>query len=168
MTSKKKLFIIINIVLVVLWCGVIFYLSSRTAPQSNAQSRPISGAVVRTIDKIENRNSPENVLKKKIAEFDDKLRDVAHSGCYFVLALLFINLMYLIGKKKFIGVFITVVFCVLYSISDETHQIFVPGRAFQLIDLTNDFLGATAGVIIYLLGVWLIKMKNINDARRFN
>ncbi len=150
MTSKKKLFIIINIVLVVLWCGVIFYLSSRTAPQSNAQSRPISGAVVRTIDKIENKNSPENVLIKKIAEFDDKLRDVAHSGCYFVLALLVANLMYLLKIFKWKAVFITIIFCMLYALSDEVHQLFVPGRAFQLIDLTNDLIGVILGILLYL------------------
>jgi len=37
----------------------------------------------------------------------------------------------------------------LYSLSDETHQLFVPGRQFDLIDMFFDTVGAFAGSYTY-------------------
>ncbi|HQK43008.1 MAG TPA: VanZ family protein [Anaerolineaceae bacterium] len=39
----------------------------------------------------------------------------------------------------------------LYALSDEFHQLFVPGRAFEITDLALDFLGGAAGLIIWHL-----------------
>jgi VanZ family protein len=36
-----------------------------------------------------------------------------------------------------------------FALSDEIHQLFVPGRAFQVIDLIIDFLGILFGVYLY-------------------
>jgi VanZ family protein len=36
-----------------------------------------------------------------------------------------------------------------FALSDEIHQLFVPGRAFQVIDLIIDFLGLLFGVYLY-------------------
>jgi VanZ family protein len=36
-----------------------------------------------------------------------------------------------------------------FALSDEIHQLFVPGRAFQVIDLIIDFLGILFGVFLY-------------------
>jgi VanZ family protein len=38
---------------------------------------------------------------------------------------------------------------VLFALSDEVHQIFIPGRAFQIADLVRDALGAALGVMAY-------------------
>ncbi len=37
----------------------------------------------------------------------------------------------------------------LYALSDETHQLFVLGRCFQLLDLALDFLGGVFGLMLY-------------------
>lgn len=158
--SKKKIFIWINAVLVLLWCGTIFYLSAQTAPKSDGQSIPIADGIVRTIDKIENKKTPESIIIQKVKEFNNSLRDAAHSGCYFIFALLFINLLHLLNLKKWKAIFITVIFCMLYALSDEIHQLFVPGRAFQLIDLTNDLFGVLSGLgLFYLIRIFLFKIQ---------
>ena len=36
-------------------------------------------------------------------------------------------------------------FCALYGLSDEIHQVYVPGRVFQVRDLAADFLGGAFG-----------------------
>lgn len=41
----------------------------------------------------------------------------------------------------------------LYALSDEIHQVFVPGRDFQTLDLVLDWTGALFGVWLYLLSV---------------
>jgi VanZ family protein len=43
----------------------------------------------------------------------------------------------------------TVIIASLFAFSDEIHQLFVPGRAFQLIDLIIDFIGILFGVFLY-------------------
>lgn len=43
----------------------------------------------------------------------------------------------------------SVLLAMLYALSDEIHQIFVPGRTFQVIDLVIDFLGILFGVFLY-------------------
>jgi VanZ family protein len=49
-------------------------------------------------------------------------------------------------------VVVPVVFCLLSGLSDEVHQLFVPGRMFSLADLAADVAGAAcaAGLIVYL------------------
>jgi len=39
----------------------------------------------------------------------------------------------------------------LYALSDEFHQLFVPGRAFELLDLFLDCLGGFTGIFIWHL-----------------
>jgi VanZ family protein len=51
-------------------------------------------------------------------------------------------------KKSFI---ITFIFCFLYAVSDEVHQIFVPGRAFAIRDIIIDTSGAALGLGIIAL-----------------
>jgi VanZ family protein len=38
-----------------------------------------------------------------------------------------------------------IVISTLYGVSDEYHQLFVPGRSFDYFDMLADFVGATAG-----------------------
>jgi len=44
--------------------------------------------------------------------------------------------------------FIVVILCVLYGISDEYHQSFVPGRSPDLLDIRNDTIGAVLAMIV--------------------
>jgi len=67
---------------------------------------------------------------------------------------LFFGLSYLISRalsKKGANIWnqiaISIVVSTLYGISDEVHQLFVPGRAFSLIDILFDFIGS--GLIVF-------------------
>lgn len=48
--------------------------------------------------------------------------------------------------KRNIAIF---VLCLLYALSDEYHQTFVPGRLFQIQDLLIDGVGIITGILIY-------------------
>lgn len=56
--------------------------------------------------------------------------------------------------------------CILYAISDEVHQLFVPGRGGQVRDVIIDSAGAIAGILGYN-GLSRIRSKkyNINKYR---
>ena len=79
-------------------------------------------------------------------------QDVAfHVIEYTILAFLFNRAMkgYYPGfvyKKRF---FFILLFCVLYALSDEFHQAFVPNRTPSLLDVTYDGLGVCIANFLY-------------------
>lgn len=44
---------------------------------------------------------------------------------------------------------LTVFFATLYGVSDEFHQLFVPGRCFSVFDLFTDGIGSFVGGLLY-------------------
>jgi VanZ family protein len=57
-------------------------------------------------------------------------------------------------RKPTIGFFLlTFAACGLYALSDEIHQTFVPGRAFEIRDLVLDGAGIVMGLCLY----WLVR-----------
>ena len=81
--------------------------------------------------------------------FNDKL---VHVLLYLVLGLVFSNFLYTL-KPELPAIksgLITCLFILLYGLSDEIHQIFVPRRNFSLLDLLADVVGGTAGWLLFL------------------
>ena len=78
----------------------------------------------------------------------NSFRFIAHLLVYFILGFLASGAIRLnfTWKQKFI---ISLLFCILYSLSDEFHQHLVPERRFRLIDLSYDVLGSLAGILTY-------------------
>ena len=58
---------------------------------------------------------------------------------------------------------LTVVFCLLYGISDEFHQTFIPGRTASVYDLIAD--GGGAALVCMLWGKWRHKIARSNFLR---
>jgi VanZ family protein len=52
-------------------------------------------------------------------------------------------------NKKLI--ILAIIIAVLYAISDEVHQIFVPGRYFSIVDILTNFSGVFLASFIYLM-----------------
>jgi hypothetical protein len=73
-----------------------------------------------------------------------------HGTIYATLAFLFWRAV----KNTFSGftyvkiLIITLVFTAFYGLSDELHQLFVPGRSCSLFDLIIDFTGSCLGSLI--------------------
>lgn len=80
---------------------------------------------------------------------DEILGRFLHAGEYAVLAVLAARAVIWKGKIKTTLLGFCWAGAALYGLSDEFHQLFVPGRAFQLGDLALDGIGALLGVLIY-------------------
>ena len=128
MKNKK-----INILLVVIWLIIIFIMSSFNASESSNQSNFIVNLIIKIFGG--NRQLITIIV-----------RDLAHFIEYLILGILCSTLCE--QKKDFWWV---VIFCIIYAISDEVHQMFVPGRAFQLLDIMIDSLGSFLGLVLYRL-----------------
>jgi len=77
---------------------------------------------------------------------------ILHIIEYFVLGFLVYRFLgnFCTKKSAYFIFFISLLISILYGISDEIHQSFVPNRVFSLIDLGADFLGSFIGIILYL------------------
>ncbi|MDA3861371.1 MAG: VanZ family protein [Melioribacteraceae bacterium] len=89
---------------------------------------------------------------------------IKHFGAYFVLAFLLNfalqiqNRYPLISKKSILFTFLITLF---YGLFDEVHQIFIPGRYFDLWDLLADVVGSVVG--IFLVKIIISNYKNENN-----
>lgn len=54
---------------------------------------------------------------------------------------------------------IALIICMLYAISDELHQLFIPGRSAEIRDVFIDSFGATVGIFIYILFICIKNSK---------
>tara|TARA_B100000945_G_scaffold161492_1_gene129670 strand:- start:713 stop:1105 length:393 start_codon:yes stop_codon:yes gene_type:complete len=117
---KGKYYITFSII----WMMFIFFLSS----QSNEKFQEVSYSI-------------------KWLKFQNF---IAHFTLYFILGFFFINFLHFYIKntiKKILSYFLLIIF---YSVFDEIHQHFVPGRFFEIIDIFINIIGATTLVLIFL------------------
>lgn len=128
MKKKTSLFLLI------LWMIFIFVMSSFNANESSNQS----GMIVSFISSI------FNISDTKLLSLI--IRKGAHFTEYFILGILSIN--YFIKYKK--NIKYSYLMCIIYAISDEIHQLFVPGRSCQITDIFIDSLGAVIGIILII------------------
>ena len=149
-------------ILTIFWAILIFSFSAEPADISDKTSIGFTETIITFLVKVDIIDIPVSSLGAEefihnIAEkINHYIRKLAHFTAYLILGILVYNLLlcYFKNKKSLI---LTLVICLLYAISDEIHQLFVPGRAGQIKDVLIDFSGATLGV----LSVWLIgRLKN--------
>ena len=160
---------IIYLILIVLWCSLIYLLSDMTSRESNKTSKKIvETSAVETAKatnkmKITNININDKTWRRNIVKkYNVILRKLAHGLVYFVLSILIylflINMR--VNPKK--AIYWTIALCFIYSTTDEIHQTFVMERTGQLLDCIIDTIGASLGSILtYYLN---IKERTIKKA----
>lgn len=123
---------------VVIWMGIIFYLSHQPASASSALSGGILEWVLRLV--------PFDVDEEFVHFL---VRKGAHFSAYFMLGML---LMHAIRVKRLIvGMGVSLFIAVLYAASDEFHQTFIAGRSGEVRDVMIDSVGAIVGIIVYVV-----------------
>jgi len=74
-----------------------------------------------------------------------------HFGAFFVLAVLLNLALHFQTKSLYIKLnsySVTYFIIIFYSLIDETHQILIPGRYFDWLDLLADLVGGIIGILI--------------------
>lgn len=137
------------IALLFLWLAVIFLFSCESATDSTKTSKSFTKQVILVVEKITKVDVGE-IGKNKIMDKTFKVvRKFAHFFEYFVLAIL---LMFVFKNHFEVNLKLVMVVCILglfYSITDEIHQLFVPGRTGRVVDVLVDFLGIALGSFSY-------------------
>lgn len=76
---------------------------------------------------------------------------IRKSAHFFEYMLLGILILHALRRRLFSGAIIAIFLSIIYSFTDEFHQLFVPGRGGEIRDVMIDSLGAMTGVTIYLV-----------------
>ena len=118
------------LVLTALWVAVIYILSAMSGEVSSAQSK----SVWEVLHTIWEDLSHEN------------LRKIAHGVEYFILGALAVSMFF---NTKSFKVAKPMLFSVLVAMGDETLQLYVDGRASEIMDIWMDFGGAVLGILIF-------------------
>lgn len=134
----KKAF---KFLLVVLWMGLIFMFSAQNAEESGELS---SGLIVKIASLFVSDDLTPEMQMMYISKFSFILRKSAHFTVYLILGVLVWSFLKEF-QLKHIAV-IALIICCLYSISDEYHQTFVPGRSGEVRDVCVDTSGALLGI----------------------
>jgi VanZ family protein len=136
--KRKKL---ISWIAVILWMVMIFSLSAQSAASSNQLSKGITGIIVEMIENLMD-------IDVEISEINHFVRKNAHFFAYLILGVLVTNALRF-HTSGFKLIILAGLICAGYAISDEIHQMFVPGRGPQLKDVIIDSGGALAGIASY-------------------
>lgn len=131
--------------------GCIFWLSSKNGNQSQNMSDSVRGILMKLFGPLLN-----SFIVRKFAHFFE----------YAVLGFL-IGCALFLSRRRFSP--ITAVICsALYSISDEIHQYFVPGRACRIFDVGVDTLGALTGTLILALIILIVNSIAIRRKEKYS
>ena len=145
MNKTRKIYFIINTILSVAIMVVIFLFSAENAYLSTNTSNTVKDFILSFLSKF----APDNIIDF----IDQYIRKIAHFTLYFLLGITTSNAINNgFTLKKHLAYGISGGICVLYAISDEIHQYFVPGRSCSPADVGIDTLGALTGLLV----VWVI------------
>ncbi|MBO5421839.1 MAG: VanZ family protein [Clostridia bacterium] len=137
--NKNKFIAVIFWLLSAVIMVLIFNFSAATGDESEELSQDLLTKIIEFIGNFISHNT---------------LRKLAHFSEFAALGFCVTGAIhYTFGKRKF---YLPLIPCVLYAISDEIHQHFVPERACRLFDMFVDSCGIMTGIGIFLLFIFII------------
>ncbi|NHN28495.1 hypothetical protein G9U52_01460 [Paenibacillus sp. S3N08] len=126
----------------VFWMGVIFYLSSKTSNEMGGWLYEI----------------------QLLFPFMQSL-DWGHFLAYFILSVTFawsFRGKLTLGRKAII-----VILCLVYGVTDEFHQYYVPGRTPDMKDLVNDGIGASLAMLLLSVPFIRARFESLKGAKYY-
>lgn len=166
MKAKINLLRAILIILLIALFSTIFNFSGQDGEKSGSLSREITESVTKDIKKIQQleTNKKEEVLDA-VEHF---IRKLAHFSLYTLVGILAMSLMSTYHLKKIKKMGITLGIGVLYAISDEIHQSFIPDRTPLVGDVLIDSCGVMVGIgIVWISLILAEKIKRERQIREF-
>ena len=117
---------VISILLTIIWMIVIFMLSNQNSIETNNTTN-----IVYKIFGIENNS---------VIVFN-LIRKLAHLIEYLILGLLVYNMLKNFNISNVI--ICSILICIIYSCTDEIHQLFIQGRECKITDCLIDVFGSS-------------------------
>ncbi len=130
-------------ILPIFWMGAIFMLSH----QPSEESAQLSSQVVEVIEEIVSH------IEFDISRFEihKLVRKSAHFLSFFILGILLFIPLYVEDRRLIQAGLKALGIGCWYAVLDETHQLFVVGRSFQVTDILIDSSGILIAVLLSIL-----------------
>ena len=146
----------------ILTVGIMILIFCMSA-QDGTRSSDTSGGVVEFVLRLFVPNF-EGVAAAEQTALVEKyhllIRKLAHFSIFLSLGLsCSMVTLTLPGKKRPVQLGLAALVGLLYAISDEIHQRFVPGRAGVITDVLIDFSGVLTGLLALWLVLWCVEKK---------
>ena len=155
MNENKKNIKYVKCIIAIICCIIIFSFSAVPATGSLKQSKGLTYTIIKVLN---GNKLTEKELAKLTKRVNPVIRKIAHFSIYMILAIftyMFIEELNIKSKSEKErlrkNILYTCIFCIIYAIFDEIHQIYVPGRTGKVIDVIIDTLGACMGITIILI-----------------
>lgn len=160
-----KIFRIITVIITVSLMAFIFYMSAQNADESSDTSRYVIEFLVKIfVGDFENLSVTEQ--EEIISSLQFIVRKGAHFSIYALLGVF--SYLSIVTYKNIafpLRSAISAAICLLYSVSDEIHQYFVPGRSCEFRDVCIDFCGSLIAITVLTLIVKYSKFKFIKKIK---
>lgn len=129
-----------------IWMTVIFLFSAQTGNDSSEVSHSAAYQIVKWQDQLFQQDKTEKELVRQAEALQLVVRKGAHMSEYALLAILLVLHLdcYHFNKKQVLLSSWILTTC--YAVSDEFHQLFVPGRAGRFTDVCIDSAGGLLGI----------------------
>ncbi|WP_413378249.1 VanZ family protein [Alkalihalobacillus sp. 1P02AB] len=138
---------------VLLWMALIFFLSHQPGEKSGHLSSDITEILSGIIQFL----FPFFQIELELLHF--MIRKGAHFFSYLLLGVLVLNAMRRSGFISYWAAATSWGICLIYAITDEVHQLFIPGRSGEVQDVLIDSAGALTGIVIYLGVSFVVKRR---------
>lgn len=146
--ARSNVAIVISWLFVVVMLALIFFMSAKTGDALNTDSGFISMA-------IDMLSSWASALFGQHVD----VSPVGHFGEYFLLGIALTNALRLSMPLPRAGAY-AVIFASLYGVTDELHQILVPGRSCDPFDWLVDTIAASLAAIISIAIMRIRQKRN--------
>lgn len=138
----------ISFIVLILWMIVIFSFSSADANKSTGTSDKVITTMIEIKDKITNKETPNNEKEIIVKNSSFYIRKIAHITEYLILGFLIFNLL---KQYSVTNIYYAIGLSILYSCTDEFHQLFINGRSGSIRDVLIDTIGILIGTYLYKL-----------------
>ncbi len=164
---KNKL--VIRLIFLILSVAIMLFIFNMSNANATESSK-ISGDFIRKLAAMFYKDfdafSPQDKVYF-VSSLQNFIRKFAHFAVYFALGFCingFASTFSLPFLKK---AAFSSLFCLLYAVSDEIHQLFIPGRSGQVSDVLLDFIGAVLGILLmFAVFSLFVKIRSkVNEAR---
>jgi VanZ family protein len=133
--------------MVACWMVLLFVVSA----QNTEESSSVSGSVIEVVASVIRPSFSElNVTEKAayVGLLQNGVRMLAHYLAYCVLGILVSLAMQTYPMHLHKRLLWSLAIGVIYAVSDEIHQYFVPGRSMQISDIVIDSFGVLSGIFV--------------------
>lgn len=141
---KINILRIVFLILIIANSVIIFGFSSQNGEESGSLSQKIITIIADIFNVQENRETFLDIGEQIV-------RKLAHLGIYTSLGIWSIAFILTFNIKLKWQVIITIIWGIIYAITDEFHQTFSTGRHASINDVVIDTFGVILGLLLVLL-----------------